>query len=227
MDAHDWQERQARMQAFLVERKAGEAPCRVDLNKCKIYWVDELGLSLAVADCKVLLSYALSNNSVLLAWANSSLSRESSVDPVEGVEDLYPDSEPFNAWELAVRVASEVDADAIYRVPSPQSWVFLAIWNLRAGGAEQFTSGSPREHVLQVLNSLLTHPDFSERQVLVDNYAESFLQMASHPYKMTEFESRLRDTARDLRNLLVYEEQEQQDKGLVKLHEAWDRVEDS
>ena len=226
MNPEEWQIKQAKMQQFLDERNAGDAPCRVDLTKCKIYWVDDLGLSLAVADCRVLLSYALSNNSVLLAWANSSLSEESSIEPIEGVDDLYPDSEPFKAWELAVRVATEVKADAIYRVPSPQSWVFLGIWNLRPGGAEQFTSGSPKNHVLQVLHSLLTHPDPSERQVLLDNYAESFLQMASHPYKMTEFEERLRDTARSLRNLLVYEEQEKQDKGLTELREAWVKVED-
>ena len=58
----EWEEKQADFLRFLQEHGAEQAPYRVDLEKRKIYWVDEHDLSLVVADCRVLLSYALSNN---------------------------------------------------------------------------------------------------------------------------------------------------------------------
>lgn len=220
----EWEKKQADFLAFLQSQSAEEAPYRVDLEKRKIYWVDEHELSLAVADCRVLLSYALSNHSVMMAWANSSLAAGASIEPVEGMDDVYPDCDPQQVWLLATMVASAAGAQAIYRTPSPQSWVFLGLWNLRPGGAEQFTSGSPKQHILKVLDSLLNHPDFGERQVLIDNYAESFLQMARHPYKGTDYSSKLQDTARALRNLLAQTDPASQDRGLVEQQEYWARL---
>ncbi|HIB64744.1 MAG TPA: hypothetical protein EYO33_06455 [Phycisphaerales bacterium] len=206
----------------MEQQKAETAPYRVDLEKRKIYWVDDQGASLAVADCKVLLSYALSNSSVMMAWMNRSLAPGCAIDVVPGMDDIYPDCEPDDVWNLAVRAAEYVQAEAIYRTPSPQAWVMLGLWNPRPGGGEeQFSSGSPKGHVLQVVESLLSYPDFRERQVLIDNYAESFLQMASHPYRETEFATKLQDTARRLRNLLVHDEQEAQDMGLLAVRAIW------
>lgn len=217
----NWEEKQSRFLQFLEEHGAGEAPYRVDLEKRKIYWVDEQELSLVVADCLILLSYALSNHSVMMGWANLSLEEGCAVEEVPGVHEIYTDCTPDEVWALSTYVADQVGAEAIYRTPSPQSWVMLALWNLRPGGAEQFTSGSPRGHVLQVIQSLLIHPDFGERQVLMDNYAESFLQMASHPYKQTEYNKALKDTARHFRNLLVLRKEEEQNKGLGEILAAW------
>jgi len=218
---HNWQKKQDEFLRFLQEHNADEAPYRVDLEKRKIYWVDQMGLSLVVADCRVILSFALSNNSVMMGWVNSSLPPGASVDPVEGMDDIYPECDPNDVWELAMRCGEDNEADAIYRTPSPQAWVMLALWNLRPGGAEQFTSGSPRSHILQVVESLMSHPTFEERQVLLDNYAESFLQMASHPYKGTEFEDPLKDAARQFRNLLALRDEEEQKKGLRAIQSAW------
>ena len=69
----EWEKKQADFLRFLQEHKADQAPYRVDLEKRKIYWVDQYELSLVVADCRVLLSYALSNNSIMMGWANRSL----------------------------------------------------------------------------------------------------------------------------------------------------------
>lgn len=218
----DWDEKQADFLRFLQDHGADKAPYRVDLEQRKIYWVDQHELSLVVADCKVLLSYALSNSSVMMAWANRSLAPGSAVDPVEGLDDIYSDCDPEQVWYLSTHVATHADAEAIYRTPSPQSWVMLGLWNLRPGGAEQFTSGSPKDHVLQVIHSLLSHPDFDERQVLIDNYAESFLQMASHPYKQTEYDLPLKDTARMFRNLLVHDDEEKQNQNLLDVQASWE-----
>lgn len=222
MSDREWEKKQHKFLNFLKEHGAEKAPYRVDLEKRKIYWVNEMGLSLVVADCRVILSYALSNNSVMMAWVNSSLKDEATIEPVDGMDDVYPDCEPEDVWRLAVAAATVADAEAIYRTPSPQSWVLLALWNLRPGGAEQFTTGSPRAHVVQVVQSLFEYPDFDERLVLLDNYAESFLQMASHPYKGTEYEARLKDTAREFRNLLVHQDIDQQDAGLLKIRLGWE-----
>jgi uncharacterized protein DUF6882 len=218
----NWDDKQADFLRFLQMHGAEEAPYRVDLEQRKIYWVDQHGLSLVVADCKVLLSYALSNNSVMMAWANRSLAPGSAVDQVADLEDVYSDCDPEQVWDLTLHVATQAGAEAVYRTPSPQSWVMLGIWDLRSGGAEQFTSGSPKGHVMQVVQSLLSHPDFQERQVLLDNYAESFLQMASHPYKHTEYDPVLKDTARKFRNLLVFEDEEKQNQGLLEIQKTWE-----
>jgi hypothetical protein len=222
-----WQRKQEALRLYLADHGAEEAPYRVDLGEQKIFWIDGMGLSLVVADCKVLLSYALSNRSVMMAWANSSLAPECGISEIEGVPPYYTDCEPEDVWELAVSAASAVDAEAIYRSPSPQSWVMLGLWNLRPGGAEQFYSGSPKEHVIMVLRRLTEHPSSQEWAVLLDNYAESFLQMAGHPHKGTEYEPQLRDTARDMRNLLglaAAEERELLQAELAKLIARWEAV---
>ena len=226
MEFENWQDKQESFLRFLKEHQADEAPYRVDLDKQKIYWIDSFGLSLVVADCKVLLSYALSNNSVLMAWANSSLSPGSAADAVAGMREIYEEREPEDVWELALQVAESIGAEAIYRTPSPQSWVLLGLWNLRSGGAEQFTTGSPKNYVVRVVENLMDYDDLEERQVLLDNYAESFLQMATHPYKGGEFEKKLKDTARCFRNLLVFEDLNEQNIGLLKELLAWNKVED-
>lgn len=196
----------------------------MDLLTKKIFWVNEAGLSLVVADCRVLLSYALSNNSVLMAWANESLDPEVGVEPVDGLEALYTDCDPHDVWALSTKVGEAVGAEALYKAPSPQSWVMLGLWNLRPGGAEQFHSGSPREYVLTVLEKLRAHIEFDDLALLMDNYAESFLQLADHPHKSGPFETPLRDTARGMRNLLVHANPGQKDKlqsGLSKLRNLW------
>ena len=221
----EWEKKQADFLRFLQEHKADQAPYRVDLEKRKIYWVDEFELSLVVADCRVLLSYALSNNSIMMGWANRSLAEGCAVKKVPDLDDLYVDCGPDEVWALSTYVASHAGAEAIYRTPSPQSWVMLGLWNLRPGGPEQFTSGSPKHHVLQVIESLLHHPDFNERQVLLDNYAESFLQMASHPYKQSRFNIVLKDTARRFRNLLALGDEEKQNEGLREMEATWNQIE--
>ncbi len=223
----DWQRKQEALQLYLREHGAEEAPYRVDLGERKIFWIDEMGLSLVVADCRVLLSYALSNRSVMMAWANSSLSADCGIPELDGFPPYFTEQEPTDVWELAVEAATAVKADAIYRSPSPQSWVMLGLWNLRPGGAEQFYSGSPRSHVLMVLFRLTDHPNAEEWPVLLDNYAESFLQMAGHPHKGTEYEQELRDTARSMRNILALanpERREEFQAELGKLIEHWEKL---
>jgi hypothetical protein len=227
MSFDDWQDKQDRLRAFLASHGAEDAPYRVDLGERKIYWVDEQGLSLVVADCKVLLSYALSNRSVMMAWANSSLAPECGIPEIDGFEEDYPDCEPEDVWSLATDAGSAVGAQALYRAPSPQSWVMLGLWNMRPGGPEQFYSGSPRSHVLTVLNRLVDHPYPDELAVLLDNYAESFLQMAGHPHKSTDFEKELQDTARGMRNLLgltIDDRMPELRKELERLAAHWEKL---
>lgn len=221
MPPHNWYKKQSEFSQFLIDHGAEKASYRVDLEKCLVYWVDDQELSLAVADCKVILSYALSNRSVMMGWANYSLPEGSGIDEIEGFQDIYTDCEEKNVWALTTAAAEEVDAEAIYRTPSPQWWVMLALWNIRPGGAEQFISGSPRDHVLRIVENLIRHPDLDERQILIDNYAESFIQMANHPYRATPFEPALKDTARDFRNLLALQKKESQDEELLKVHQTW------
>ena len=220
MSFDDWQQKQDRLRAFLQSHGAEEAPYRVDLGERKIFWVDPLGLSLVVADCKVLLSYALSNRSVMMAWANSSLAPDCGINEVEGFDAYYADCEPEDVWSLATDAGSAVGAEALYRAPSPQSWVMLGLWNMRRGGPEQFYSGSPKNHVLTVLGRLIDHPYPDELAVLLDNYSESFLQMAGHPHKSTDFERELQDTARSMRNLLALAN----DEGLPGLRTELERL---
>ncbi len=227
MDGDNWRHKQDRLQAFLDTHGAGTAPYRVDLAEQKLYWVDTFGLSLVVADCKVLLSYAHSNRSVMMAWANSSLAPGSAIDRLEGFHDFYSDFTPEDVWLLASDCGSLVEAEALYRAPSPQSWVMLGLWNLRPGGPEQFHSASPKLHVQTVLKRLISHPYLAELTVLLDNYAESFLQLAGHTHKTTEFEAPLKDTARAMRNFLSLANEEQLESlrdGLKQLEATWDAL---
>ena len=204
----DWERKQARLRDFLTARGAEHAPYRVDLQEGKIYWVSPLGLSLALADCKMICSYALSNRSILMSWANESVNPNAAIGEMERLPNMVSDCEPEEVWELSQVVGEAVGADALFRATSPQSWIMLALWRLRDGGAEQFKAGSPRRHIAKVLDKLAAHDDYSERRILLDNYAESFLQLASQPHKGSEYEEPLRILARSMRNLLALTDQE-------------------
>lgn len=219
-----WQKKQDVFLAFLEEHGAQEAPYRVNLEQRKIFWLGPENRTLVVADCRVILTYALSNESVMMGWANRSFASEQAVEPVEGVADYYQEMTPEDVWGLTMEVATAAQAEYLYRAPSPQSWVMLALWNLRTGGDERFTSGSPKRHVLEVLEMLRNHGDNAELMVLLNNYAESFLQMAGHSHADTDYREPLRDTARGMRNLLIYVQNEQSkefNKGVNELKKLW------
>ncbi len=197
-----WTERQDRLQKFLSSHQAGEASYRLDLRTCTLYWVDQQGATLAAADCRVLCTYALSNRSVLMSWCNTSLPGNSNIEAIEGYPEYFQDQGPEEVWELACSLASAVEAEAVYRAMSPQSWIMLGLWRLRRGEDEAFVAGSPVAFVMKVLNLLSKHPNLPEQKVLLDNYAEALLQMACFSHAGGDFEEPLRTTSRELRNLL-------------------------
>ncbi len=194
--------RETSLYRFLKAHGAENAGYRVDLQRGVIFWVGAEGQTLAAADCKAILSYALSNRSVLMAWANPSLGGDGRIERQPDFADQYFEQNEGQVWAIATAAAQSAEATAVYRTTSPQVWVMLGLWNLRAGHDEAFRASSPGVYVVQVLERLAVHPDQDELPVLLDNYAETFLQMVSHSHRGTEYEGPLKDTAREMRNLL-------------------------
>ena len=139
-----WNERGRRLQALLEAYGAVDLDFRVDLGKCRLWWQHDDGTPVVVASARVLLSYALSNRSVLMGWANRSLPPDASVSVVAGVPERIPEGSEADAWTWARRVAEASGAHFIYRAPKPQSWVFLGLWDVRkvAEGDTPFVAGS-------------------------------------------------------------------------------------
>lgn len=195
-----WQTKQDQLQDFLKEHRAAEAEYRVDLTRNLFYWVDQSGESLVVADAKVILSYALSNRSILMGWANRHLEPGYTIDEVPELEDDYEDCNPEDVWAISIQAAEAAGCDFIYRAPSPQNWVMLGLWNVRTGG-ERFEGGSPVSYVETLLQTLLREVENEGLSVLLDNYGETVLQQATHAYKDTEHRPRLQELGRGLRDL--------------------------
>lgn len=227
MSEPNWTERQDALGAFLASHRAEQAPYRLDLRACRLYWVDQDGDTLAIADCRVLCNYALSNRSVLMSWCNASLPEDCKLEAVRGFSEVYQDLSPVEVWSLACDLATAVKAEAIYRAVTPQSWVLLGLWRLRRGEDERFEAGAPCPFVLRVLTLLAEHQDQSELKVLLDNYAETFLQMACFSHSGGPFEEPLRTTAREMRNLLPLLEGDPAEgfgTQILKLHQAWQKL---
>lgn len=187
-----WTQRQARLQALLESHGAAGLDFRVDLGKGRFWWQDGDGRPVVVAATRVLSSYALSDRSVLMGWANRSLPAEATVPAVTGVPERVDDCDEPDAWHWAMRVAEAVGCHFVYRAPNPQMWVFLALWDVRAAGAgdEAFEPGSPWPYVELVLESLVAGLDEGrDVRTLARNYGQTFVD--DHLRKGTSLEAPL------------------------------------
>ena len=180
-DALDFFGGQAQILAALLKAHNAEgADFRVDLREGKFWWQDASGTPLVEARTQVICSYALSNESVLMAWANESLPGPARIDAVEGMEGAYEGQEEADAWGLAAEAAATGGADFIYRAPNPQMWIFLALWDVGVAGAEAATPPRPpRKHVLELLDHLGAMEPSEERAVLMRNYGSALCESAT------------------------------------------------
>lgn len=173
-----WNERQAALGALLRAHGAEQHEFRVDLGQGRFWWQDASGVPSVVAETKVIGSWALSNGSVLAGWANRSLPPGAATAPVPGVPEHGAIDDELEVWDWALAIAEGVQADFVYRAPSPQNWIFLGLWNVRAAtpGESRFEPGSPWRHVRAVLTELSAPRDDRERRTLMRNYGQSFVE---------------------------------------------------
>jgi hypothetical protein len=184
-----WQARQDRLAARLRELGAAGGEYRIDLDTGRFWWLGSDGAPLVEADCRALASFALSNGSVMMAWAISSLDGAAVVDAVEGMPDYVEDAGPGEAWELALTAADACGCDFVYRAPSPQNWLFLALWDVRPADAATSVTppGTPEGHVDSVLDALAgIVAEGPERwRVLARNHGADMRASADYVWKAT------------------------------------------
>ncbi len=176
-----WATRQELLQTMLRAHGALGHDWRVDLAVGRFWWqAPGTAKPVVVASTRVLCSYALSNKSVLMGWANKSLPSSATVPRIAGIDDGYRDQEGVDAWRHAMRIADATSAHFLYRAPSAQSWVFLGLWDVRTAAANEapFAAGSPWPHVRAVITELARMvaeaPD--EARTLARNYGQTFIE---------------------------------------------------
>jgi len=190
--AERWTQRQARLQTLLESHGAAGLDFRVDLGKGQFWWQDGAAQPVVVASTRVLSSYALSDRSVLMGWANRSLPPDATVPAVTGIPERIDDCDETDAWTWAMRVAEAVGCHFVYRAPNSQMWVFLGLWDVRAAapGDEPFDPGSPWPYVALVLESLVAGVDEGrDVRTLARNYGRTFTD--DHLRKGTTLEAPL------------------------------------
>jgi nucleotide-binding universal stress UspA family protein len=173
-----WNERGRRLQTLLEAHGAADLDFRVDLGKGRLWWQHD-DTPVVVASARLLLSYALSNRSVLMGWANRSLPPDASVSPVAGAPERIPECNEADAWTWARRVAEASGAHFIYRAPNQQSWVFLGLWDVRkaAEGDAPFVAVSPWGRVVSVLEGLAEAlAEGRDIRVLAHGYGRTFVE---------------------------------------------------
>ena len=168
-----------RLADLLRDHGAEGADFRVDLREGKFWWQDASGKPLVQARTRVICSYALSNESVLMAWANESLPAAARIDAVEGMEPAYEEQSGSDAWGLAAEAAAAGGADFIYRAPNPQMWIFLALWDVGAAHDDSATAPRPpRKHVIELLDHLGAMEPSEARATLMRNYGKALCESA-------------------------------------------------
>jgi hypothetical protein len=188
-----WIERQDRLDALIDAHRAGGLNYSCDLNKGRFWWRRADGTPVVVASARALLSYALSDRSILMGWANSSFPPHATVSSIAGIPEHIAKCSEADAWLWARRVADASGAHFIYQAPSPQSLLFLGLWDVRtaAEGEDPFVPGLPWPHVVDVLEHMIEALD-SGRDVrgLARNYGRTFVE--SHVHRGTAVGDRLR-----------------------------------
>ena len=193
-----WQARQDDLAARLAEWGASGHEYRVDLANGRFWWQDEDGRVTVEADCKGILSYALSNRSVMMAWAVKSLQGGAVIGPIEGMSEYHPNCDEGTAWDLALKAADGCGCDYVYRAPSAQDWFFLALWNVRlaAGNPAPEPHGTPAEHVHRVIDGLIAKATSGgapeELATLLRNYGQDIVESSRRTWRGSPWEAELR-----------------------------------
>jgi hypothetical protein len=186
LDAGDlvarWARRQQRLVARLRELGAEHHDYRLDVARGLIWWLPSRGGEpTAVARSAVLGSWALSSGSILAAWENRSLPDGASVPAVASVPARLVTRDEQDAWCWAWLTAEGAGAEFVYRASTPQSWIFVGLWEVRgaAAGERPDPPDAPWAHVAQVLAALVELGDH-EARVLTRNYGRGFIASPAH-----------------------------------------------
>jgi hypothetical protein len=174
-----WNERGRQLRALLESFGAADLDFRADLAKGRLWWQRDDATPVVIASARALLSYALSNRSALMGWANRSLPPEASVSVIAGVPERISECSEAEAWTWARRIADASGAHFIYRAPNPQTWVFLGLWDVHKAAERDapFVAGSPWEHVVRVLEGLaVALGDGRDIRMLANGYGSTFAQ---------------------------------------------------
>ena len=176
-----WLDQQQELVERLRALGAEHHDYRADLANNRFWWQDAYERPSVVASTRVLGSWALSNHSLLAAWQNSSLPENACVKQVPGVPAEGRTHDEEEVWTWAWRIADGSGAEFVYRVVTPQSWIFLGLWDLRAATAtdEPPPPPPPWPNVRMVLEEL-SHRDVDEVRVLARNYGRSFMTDPVH-----------------------------------------------
>ena len=174
--------------SVLRAHDAENADFRVDLREGKFWWQDSDGVPLLEARTAVVCTYALSNQSVLMAWGNQSLPPSACLPAVEDMQMAYDGQTAGDVWALAAQAAAGAGAEFLYRAPNPQTWIFLALWGVRTAGDDAATPPrAPRKHVLEILDHLRGMRPSEEQVLLLTNYGTALCESAvdfhaGHPW---------------------------------------------
>lgn len=183
LEAH-WATRQELLASMLRAHDAEKCDWRVDLGRGAFWWQRSDGTPVVVASTRGICSFALSNRSFLMAWANRSLPPNAAIPSIDGMAEAGTTDEA-GAWALAMEAGLRSGAHFLYRAPTPQMWIFLGLWDVRTAGPQDapFEAGSPwphAKHVVQTLREGLgTRPD-PDLRTLLRNYGQTFRESRIH-----------------------------------------------
>ena len=183
LEAH-WSARQELLASLLRGHDAEKCDWRVDLGKGLFWWQRADGTPVVVASTRGICSFALSNRSFLMAWANQSIPKGAAIPEIDGMPPAG-NTDEAGAWAVAMEAGLRSGAHFLYRAPTPQMWIFLGLWDVRTAGPGDtpFEAGSPWPHAQHVVSTLRegigTRPD-PELRVLLRNYGQTFRESRIH-----------------------------------------------
>ncbi len=201
-----WQERTEEIRELLG--RYPELQFRADLVQGRFWWQTLDGAPVVVAECALLLTYAHSNGSYLMAHANPAMQRAKHVPAVEGLAHGGRVTEA-EAAQLAEVVAQIAGAEFVYAAPGGNGPAFLALYNVREAtpGTQPFVPGPATDFIEQSFRGLhyavsQGRPE-EELVALLSGFAAKFEHGAAHTWGGTADAPRLLAAAQALRSIVA------------------------
>ncbi len=152
-----WQARQGKLAEMLEQWGATEGERRIDWMGGQVEWLSATGEPVMSATMKALCSYALDEESLLMAWANEGSEQGAVIGPIAGVPERIEPCGEGEAWLWAMRLADRSGADYLLRIASPNFLVFLGLWAVEPFLSDEegvLEGGTPHAFVVKVLDEL-------------------------------------------------------------------------
>jgi len=122
-----WQERLEDLQNLLSSVDGNPNRYRLDLNAGLVLFLDEANQPVAEATCRVVATFAIDSEHLLMAWGNPHLPDAATCEAVEGMKDSVFDLTKDEATQFAMVAAEKLKSSYFMPIHTQKNVVYLVL----------------------------------------------------------------------------------------------------